>query len=70
MTWKVVGVRWTNYVNELTMECKCGTRFQWWSRISVAACPKCGGMAYWHDWNGSEDQPLPIAAIQLDETEG
>ncbi len=65
--WKVVDVYWTDFVNQLIMECgECGTRFRWSSNISVCCCP-CGACAYWHDFNGSEEAKYPVAEVALED---
>ena len=66
--WKVVNVCWDSFVNILTMECgECGLRFRWPSRVSLAQCPNCRALAYWHDFNGSEDRPWPVATVALED---
>jgi hypothetical protein len=46
---KLVTVWWTIDCNMLGVECDCGTRIAWPSRISTVMCFDCGRQELWHD---------------------
>lgn len=44
----LIDVRWTTYVNLLTVQCDCRVIFEWPSNVSVVGCPLCGRRELWH----------------------